>query len=105
MSTRPLKLHSSVGRRGRNIPFDVRLVQERLNELAKGRHKLKVTGRVGARTLAALWDFQKSVVGFKIPDTKVDMTGKTIEALETRASAWKWAQTLKPRPHGSIYNP
>ncbi|MCP4438790.1 MAG: peptidoglycan-binding protein [Aureispira sp.] len=70
-------LSGSVGRSGKNLPEDVKLVQEVLNK--KGA-KLTEDGLSGPATRKAIADFQLSI-GFKKADSRVDPGGMTWKAL------------------------
>ena len=78
-------LQRSVGRAGVNRVVDVELVQGLLNEAAResGIAEFKVTenGRCGQKTISAIREFQRTVLGFKRPDRRVDPVGKTCRAL------------------------
>lgn len=90
----------SVGRGGRNQPNDVRTVQTRLNELmGNSRTHLKVDGLSGPKTEGMIANFQKSVLKFQWPDSRVDPNGKTIAALNNPSSATIWRST-PPAPGG-----
>ncbi len=78
-------IRASVGRSSRtttarNAPSDVKTVQNLLNASGKSR-KLTVDGLIGPKTLQAIEDFQKKVVGLPSPDKRVDPRGKTMKAL------------------------
>ncbi len=82
----------SVGRGGVNERVDVGAVQQRLNALmGPSRQRLKHDGKVGSKTIGAIIDFQKSVVGLRRPDGRVDPAGKTVRAMNdpNAASAWR----------------
>ncbi len=88
---------ASVGRNGQNRPADVVAVQERLNELMHApRVQLVPDGKSGPKTRGMIKDFQKSVLGFRWPDARVDPTAKTIVALNDPNSEDIWAQMSIP---------
>lgn len=87
-----IKITGSVGANGRNIPADVKAVQQRLNELSRPPlAKLAVDGLVGPKTRGMIADFQKKVVGLQVPDSRVDPNGRTLAALNNAASESVWA--------------
>jgi peptidoglycan hydrolase-like protein with peptidoglycan-binding domain len=69
---------ASVGNGGKNKPDDVYLVQSLLNDHGYG---LTVDGKCGAKSINAIKKFQKSKLGSKRPDGRVDVGGKTWSAL------------------------
>ncbi|MET1413408.1 peptidoglycan-binding domain-containing protein [Roseibium sp. HPY-6] len=88
---------ASVGRNGQNRPADVATVQERLNELMHPPRVLLVPdGISGPKTRDMIKDFQKSVLGFRWPDARVDPAAKTIVALNDPNSEDIWAQMSIP---------
>jgi len=87
----------SVGKNGKNDPADVRAVQQRLNDLMNPpRVRLAVDGKCGRLTRGMIRDFQRSVLEFRWPDSRVDPAGKTIVALNDPASEGKWARMTIP---------
>lgn len=91
-------LRGSVGRGGGNDRRDVRVVQERLNELmGPSRQPLTVDGLCGPKTREMIGDFQRNVLGFRWPDERVDPGGKTIRALNDPGSAQRWKRTSVSR--------
>lgn len=84
-----MPINQSVGAEGVNRSADVltvqRLLNRRVNELGVAR--LAEDGRLGPRTLAAIEGFQRNIVKLTRPDSRVDVNGPTILALETDASA------------------
>lgn len=76
-------ISASVGRGGRNIADDVRLVQRLLNVHADriGIPELDDDGDAGPKTKRAIDTFQRKIVGFRRPDGRVDPGGKTLSAL------------------------
>jgi len=77
------KIVSSVGRNGKNIAIDVRVVQGLLNKhsLSGFPFPLKVDGRSGANTIKRIEAFQKSIVKMTRPDGRIDRGGKSIRLL------------------------
>ena len=87
-----IAINGSVGRGGMNNSSDVRLVQQRLNDLMpSNRSKLTANSRIGLATLAAIYEFQKVVCGFQNPDSRVDPNKTTIRLLNDASSKQKWA--------------
>lgn len=87
-----IAIKGSVGSRGTNNSSDVRLVQQRLNDLMPGkRNKLNVNGQVGLATIGAIYEFQKAVCGVNTPDSRVDPDKTTIRLLNDPGSKQKWA--------------
>lgn len=78
-----MAIADAVGEGARNAPDDVRRVQHLLNAWAAAtmRPLLVVDGRCGARTLAAIRDYQAQVVRLGEPDGRVDPGGRTWTAL------------------------
>lgn len=75
----------SVGTKGRNDLADVKVVQAALNlsHSVKFKHqRLLVDGKAGARTAAAIEQFQRDIVGLSRPDGRVDPGGKTLRSLK-----------------------
>lgn len=74
-----LYISGSVGVGGLNKRDDVTAVQQRLNDFMNPpRQKLAVDGLSGPKTARVIRDFQKSVMGFRRGDGRVDPDGKTI---------------------------
>jgi len=88
-SKRKLKLSNSVGRGGINLKTDVKLVQTLLNNTHINKKNLKVDGSVGAKTIATILKYQRSVVGLAKPDGKIDVDGKTFRMLLLNSSPLK----------------
>ncbi len=91
-------ISKSVGRNGANLHNDVVTVQELLNaniQRIGPTAPLKPDGRVGNKTLTAIEQFQRKVVGMSQPDGRVDPGGRTWQALAatTPASAGAVAST------------
>lgn len=90
-------IEASVGRGGRNKHPDVVTVQQRLNELMHPpRVPLAVDGKSGPKTKGMIRDFQRSVLKFKWPDSRVDPNGKTLTALNHPDSEGEWAKMSIP---------
>lgn len=88
----------SVGQGGRNQMQDVKIVQQRLNELMDAKRvKLDVDGLSGPKTRGMIRDFQRSVLKFGSPDGRVDPNGKTIRAMNDPRSAATW-KAAPPAP-------
>lgn len=82
-----------VGYLGKNLPQDVKSIQQRLNELMPAsRKKLTVDGKCGPLTVACIREFQKEVCGTAGPDGRVDPNKGTLAALNDPNSASKWAK-------------
>lgn len=80
------KIFKSVGLGGANIPTDVKVIQKLLNQVVEGNFLkpldlLVVDGKVGKHTRHAISEFQRRLVGFPIPDGRVDPSGQTIKKL------------------------
>lgn len=87
-----IAIKGSVGSRGSNISSDVRLVQQRLNDLMPPqRSKLILNGHVGLATIGTIYEFQKTVCGFSTLDSRVDPDKTTIRLLNDPRSKQKWA--------------
>jgi peptidoglycan hydrolase-like protein with peptidoglycan-binding domain len=74
----------SVGRNGVNSRMDVETIQRLINaNIGKisPTPPLVVDGRVGPKTISAIEQFQKRVVGLSFPDGRVDPNGRTLTAL------------------------
>ena len=80
-----------VGKGGKNLKEDVKVIQAALNLVRNNNFKLKekieIDGKAGSTTIAAIELFQSNVVGMKTPDGLIDANGKTIQIL--RASIQK----------------
>jgi putative chitinase len=77
---------NSVGRGGKNLKVDVKVVQAALNLVKnskfKLKHRIEIDGKAGTGTITAIELFQSSVVGMKTPDGLISVNGKTIQALK-----------------------
>lgn len=101
MSSLPkIQIERSVGYRAQNNIADVRKVQTQLNLLLDPqRIKLVEDGFYGPNTKERIGDFQSQVLGFQVPDFRVDPGAKTIQALNDPASKQKWKGSPdRPRP-------
>ena len=76
----------SVGTGGKNLPADVKLVQQLLNRQALSA-SLAESGVCDPATLAAILAFQKTVVKQAVPDGRIDPGGKTDQTLNKPAPA------------------
>ncbi|QUJ78105.1 peptidoglycan-binding protein [Sulfitobacter albidus] len=89
---RSVNILRSVGARGANSKTDVAAIQQQLNDLMNPpRTYLKVDGVSGNKTETAIRDFQRSVLGFRRGDGRVDPGGKTLAGLNNPMSEGKWA--------------
>ena len=79
-----ISLQDSVGKGGKDVEADVRLVQALLNNVPEAQGgpgpKLNVDGRVGPLTIGAITRFQRAS-GRKVVDGRIDPLGPTIVAL------------------------
>lgn len=77
-----LRLTGSVGRKGKNLPADVRLIQQLLNQNARIPFAmLAINGIAGDSTYFAIEDFQRRVVKLSRPDGLIEVGGMTWTAL------------------------
>lgn len=79
------ELKGSVGRNGENRREDALLVQKLLNQRSGG--ALVEDGLVGDKTIRAIEQFQRQVVGMVSPDGRIDPGGKTWKTLSNAASS------------------
>lgn len=94
-----IRIQGSVGAGGRNTAADVKVVQQRLNDLMRApRVKLTVDGLVGPKTKSMIADFQTSVVGLRPADSRVDPNGRTLAALNNAQSKSIWAGQSSAAP-------
>lgn len=95
-----INILKSVGSGGFNQLDDVMAVQRQINcQMNPPRVWLDVDGKAGKKTASAIRDFQRSVLGFKSPDGRVDPGGKTLAALNDPASEGVWAgMSMMPDP-------
>lgn len=97
--TSSISITGSVGKGGRNLSADVTTVQKRLNELmGSSRTHLAEDGLIGPKTRGMIADFQRSVLKYKWPDSRVDTNGKTIAAMNDPNSATIWRVTPPHKP-------
>lgn len=79
-----INLQGSVGQGGKNIPGDVQLVQAMLNNVPEAQggssSKLKVDGKVGPLSIAAITRFQRASHR-RVVDGRIDPLGPTIITL------------------------
>lgn len=87
-------ISASVGDGGKNVQADVILVQQLLNK--NHGQSLTADGDCGAKTIAAIKDFQAKKVGLANPDGRIDPGGKTWTALSTGAAAPAGNTTTAP---------
>lgn len=86
-------INQSVGNTGVNQYRDVQVVQSQLNaQMPRAMTRLVVDGKAGAVTVATIRNFQKSVVGLRQPDGRIDPGGKSLLALNDPASEAKWTR-------------
>lgn len=76
-----------------------------MHELWNGKDSLKVTGKVGPRTLGAIRRFQESVVEFKTQSIKVDPGNLSMNALNDLSPIWTCAKAPDVRLNGRVFNP
>jgi hypothetical protein len=76
-----VKLTNSVGKGGVNLKADVKLIQSLLNASKVSKTYLKVDGVMGTKSIAVILRYQRTVVGLAKPDGKIDVGGKTFNAL------------------------
>jgi hypothetical protein len=77
-------IRGAVGRGGRNFEDDVRVIQELLNShthLIQSVGVLDADGDIGWKTITAITEFQRRVVGMRSPDGRVDPGGRTLARL------------------------
>jgi peptidoglycan hydrolase-like protein with peptidoglycan-binding domain len=94
-----VSISASVGRGGRNIPADVRAVQQALNRISPVNGgpalALAVDGIVGPKTLAAILAFQKREVD--LDDGRIDPNGPTLRAVNSLGAS----QGVQPPQKGA----
>lgn len=96
------KLSASVGKGGKNKPEDVTGIQNLLNTKAKS--GLKVDGKCGPKTIAAIEAFQKNLGQFK-PDGLISPGRGTIRALTGSAKIGPAPAPPKPVPPPQLGKP
>ena len=85
-------IEKSVGKNGINQPLDVEVIKKQLNgQMPLSNDRLVINGTCDPNTVDTIIDFQKSVLGFRQPDGRIDPDGKTLLALNDPASQAKWA--------------
>ncbi|MFC3152259.1 TIGR02594 family protein [Litoribrevibacter euphylliae] len=99
-----LKIVMSVGIKGKNLPKDVKAVQEALNELIhliSPIKRLTIDGQLGpkpenSKTVKAIKEFQRKVVMFKRPDGLITVNGRTHKKIKEKQSSTKLAAIVSP---------
>jgi len=83
-----LSINGSVGDKGANHLKDVKIVQALLNVYFRreGRKTLKVDGKNGANTIAAITYYQTHEVKLSAPDGNVGISGRTFRTLKVTLS-------------------
>jgi hypothetical protein len=77
-------ISGSVGRGGRNLESDVKAVQKMLNEQISRippLARLNISGIVDIATIHTINEYQRRVVGIRVPDGRVDPRGRTLACL------------------------
>lgn len=78
------KITASVGRKGKNLDADVRLVQELLNKrLPVPMAPVTVSGKVDDQTIAVIEEIQRRILNAITPDGRIDPGGNTFIAVVT----------------------
>ncbi|NSY39118.1 peptidoglycan-binding domain-containing protein [Leisingera sp. ANG59] len=92
------KLSASVGRKGKNLPEDVKTVQQLLNAFAgkAGIKKVKTDGAPSPVLEKMIGQFQQEVCGFK-PDYRIDPGKNTIKKLNAGPAKAKAEQKAKEK--------
>lgn len=77
------RISASVGRKGNNLPKDVKTVQKLLNiqKIPGVVIPLVVDGKIGPQSISRIELFQKRVVKIARPDGRVDPDGRTLKSL------------------------
>lgn len=95
-----INITAAVGRGGKNLPDDVRKIQNLLNEhILVPLQPIVVDGSCGPMTIAAIEEFQRRAMKMSRPDGKVDPQGKTMAALSPVALA-RTPEVLVPYREG-----
>jgi hypothetical protein len=82
LNTKTNTLSASVGRKGKNLPDDVKLIQHLLNSnLPLPSAPLPENGVIDANTIAAIEGYQRRALGETKPDGRVDPHGTTFTSL------------------------
>ncbi len=81
-----VNITASVGKNGKNKIEDIFPIQMLLNKFIipgclKPRTFIQQDGIIGQKTIDAIKDFQRRIVGFQNPDGRIDPGGKTLAAL------------------------
>ena len=81
--TRMTKIAHSVGRGGANLPDDVRVVRMMLAGFVAqaGKPPLSNSPQIDEATMTAIFQFQRQVMRFSAPDTRIDPGGRTLQGL------------------------
>jgi Mannosyl-glycoprotein endo-beta-N-acetylglucosaminidase len=98
-------LAGSVGRNGRNIPSDVKLVQRLINaNLPIPLAPLAEDGVCGSKTISAIEIYQQRNLGMNPPDGRVDPGGQTFHSLTGGGAGPQPQPSVKPKknPVGNI---
>jgi hypothetical protein len=82
-------ISASVGRKGANLPKDVKTIQKLLNiqKIPGVVVPLVVDGKIGPQSITRIELFQKRVIKIAAPDGRVDPDGRTLKALFKGAKA------------------
>lgn len=100
-------ISSSVGRNGVNNRTDVETIQRLVNaniQKISPVFPLVVDGRVGPKTISAIEQFQKKVVGMYLPDGRVDPRGKTLAALNAGGGGGAAPPPSAPPPVTGVFS-
>lgn len=99
-----VNITGAVGSGGRNLPQDVRKIQELLNKhLSVPLRPLVVNGQCDAATIMAIKEFQRRVLKLARPDGKVDPQGATLAALSPVALNRSPEVLVPYRPGHGLY--
>lgn len=93
------KINASVGKGGVNNHADVITVQTLLNQHIQSLiplMPLKIDGKIGSRTIDAIMEFQRRVVGLSQPDGRVDPNGRTLAKLNQVSSGTPTVLPIAP---------
>jgi len=78
------KIQASVGKSGHNIPKDVEIIQKLINRSLRflpGVSKLPEDKQIGPKTISAIEEFQKRIMGLANPDSTVDPGKSTLKQM------------------------
>lgn len=79
-----IEIGASVGRKGKNLAQDVLWVKLLLNRaMPASLPQLSVTETCDSATIVAIENFQRSVMGLRASDGRVDPGGKTLKSLQS----------------------